>query len=74
LSWAASARGAVEVLRHADHLDLDERKGVAQALLDQRNGEMGDVDADPLPVQLLRRVHGGAATAKRIEHHIAFIG
>ena len=50
------------------------REGVAQALLDQADGEVGDVDADPLPPELLRRVDGGAAAAERVEHHVAGVG
>ena len=50
------------------------RKGILQTFLDQRNGEMRDVDADPLPVQFMRRMHRGAAAAERIEHHVARVG
>ena len=63
--------GAGEVLRHAVGVEGDAGEGVAQALLDQADGEVGDVDADPLPPELLRRVHGGAAAAERVEHHLA---
>ncbi len=35
---------------------------------------MGNVDADPLPVQLLRRMNGRAAPAERIEDDIAGVG
>ena len=34
---------------------------------------MRDIDADPLPVQLLRRVDRSAATTKGIEHGVAFV-
>ena len=34
---------------------------------------MGDVDADPLPAELLRGMDGGAAAAEGIEHDIALV-
>ena len=46
-------------------------EGIAQPALDQIDREIGDIDADPLPAEFLRRVNGGAASAKRIEHHVA---
>jgi hypothetical protein len=65
--------GSVQVLRGAVNLELDAREGIAQALLDQRDGEMRDVDADPLALELLGGVNGGAAAAERVEHHVAFV-
>ena len=35
---------------------------------------MGDVDAYPLPPELLRRIDRRPAAAERIEHHIAGVG
>ena len=35
---------------------------------------MRDVDADPLPPELLRRVDRRAAAAERIEHDVAWVG
>jgi hypothetical protein len=52
--------------------DLGE--GIAQAFFDQPDGQMGDVDADPLAAQLLGGVDGGAAAAERVEHHVAGVG
>src|SRR5205807_4788033 len=46
---------------------------VAQPALDQIDREISDIDADPLPPEFLRRVNGGATSAKRIKHHIARI-
>ena len=46
---------------------------VFQPALDQVYREIGDVDPDPLPAELLRRVNRRAATAKWIEHHVAWI-
>ena len=54
--------------------ELHALEGIAQPLFDQPDGKVGHVDPDPLPPQFLRRVHGGAAAAERIEHHIAGIG
>ena len=34
---------------------------------------MGDVDADPLAVEPLGHGDGRAATAERIEHHVALV-
>ena len=42
-----------DVLRRAVDFELDAGEGVAEALLDQRDGEVGHVDADPLPAELL---------------------
>ena len=56
------------------HLEGHARKCILQAFLDQRNSEVGDIDADPLAIELLRRMHRGAAAAERIEHHIALVG
>ena len=65
--------GAIGVLGHAMNLELRLREGIDQAAADERNGEMGDVDADPTAVQLLPGVNGRAAAAEGIEHHIAFV-
>jgi hypothetical protein len=35
---------------------------------------VGDVDPDPLPSELLRRIDRGSAAAERVEHHVAGIG
>src|SRR5438093_4272683 len=48
-------------------------ESVFQSALDQINREISDVDTDPLSIQLLGRVNSRAASAKRIEHHIAGI-
>src|SRR5436309_1525061 len=48
-------------------------KRIFQSALDQIDREIRDVDADPLSIQLLGRVNSRAASAKRIEHHIAGI-
>jgi len=46
---------------------------VAQALLDQGDGQVGDVNADPAAAQLLRRGDGGAAAAEGVQHHVALL-
>jgi hypothetical protein len=34
---------------------------------------MGHIDAEPLALELLRRVNGGAASAERVENDITFV-
>ena len=46
-------------------------KAALHPLLDQADREMGDVDPDPPPPQLLRGMDRGAAAAERIEHDVA---
>src|SRR5436190_10883132 len=48
-------------------------KRILQSALDQIDREIGDVDPDPLSIQLLRRMNRRAASTKRIEHHITRI-
>jgi hypothetical protein len=36
---------------------LNTGEGVLQPLLDKRNGKVGDVNADPLAAELLRRMN-----------------
>ena len=63
-----------EVLRLAHDrviLLLDQPEHVLQPVLHQGDGEVGDVDADPAPAQLLRGRDGGAAAAERVEHDVA---
>jgi hypothetical protein len=63
-----------EVLGNADGFPL-RRVAIsfAKALLDQADGEVCDVDPDPLPSQLLRRVDRRPAAAERVKHNIARI-
>ena len=64
-----------EVARHAD--DVEPRRlaiALAQALLDKSDREMGDIDADPVAPEPLRRIDRRAASAERIEHRVAGIG
>src|SRR5580704_3482285 len=63
-----------EIFWDAGDVELESGKGVFQTPLNQVNGEMSDIDADPATVQLLRGVDGGAAAAERIENQIAFVG
>src|SRR6266516_2732955 len=46
-------------------------KRIFQSALDQIDGEISNVDPNPLATELLRGVNRRAAPAKRIEHHIA---
>ena len=69
-------RCASRVGRLADDLvgvlDLG-AEGIAQALLDQGDGQVGDVDADPAAAELLRGGDRRAAAAEGIEHDVAFV-
>jgi hypothetical protein len=73
LAALGEVAGAGEVLRGAVGGEGHLREGVAQALLDQADGEVGDVDADPLPSQLLRRTvvpqpqNGSSTTSPGLE-------
>ncbi|MCU1247701.1 MAG: hypothetical protein JWQ49_730 [Edaphobacter sp.] len=48
-------------------------EGVVEARLDEADGEVGDVDADPAAVEFLRDLDGGAAAAEGIEDYVAFV-
>ena len=48
--------------------------GVVEAGLDEADGEVGDVDADPAAVELLGDLDGGAAAAEGVEDYVAFVG
>ena len=39
-------------------------KGVGESLLDEADGQVGDVDADPAAIEALGDLDGGAATAE----------
>ena len=49
-------------------------EGVGEALLDEADGEVGDVDADPAAVEALRDLDGGAAAAEGVEDEVALVG
>ncbi len=55
-------------------LERDVFEGVAQALFDQADGKVGDVDANPLSPEFFGGVDGGAAAAERVKHHVAGVG
>jgi hypothetical protein len=65
---------SLDVLRDAVDVVRDARKRVLEAPLDQCNGKMRDVDADPLPAEFFRGMNGGAAAAKGIEDDVAGVG
>ena len=48
-------------------------KGIGEALLDESDGKVGNVDADPAPIEALRDLNGGSATAEGIEDEVAFV-
>ena len=47
--------------------------GVLQAVLDEGNGELRHVNADPVAAEFLGGVNGRAAAAERVQHHVAGI-
>jgi hypothetical protein len=59
-------------LADGDDLDLV-AVSVAQPILDERGGQLGDVDADPLAAQLLGGVNRRAAAAEWVKDEIAGI-
>ena len=48
-------------------------EGVSEAGLDEADGEVSDIDADPGAIELLRNLYGGATTAKRVKNDVAFV-
>src|SRR5487761_76915 len=47
---------------------------IYETMLDEADGEIRDVDADPAAAKLLRRGHRGAATAEGVEDDITNVG
>ena len=47
--------------------------GVLQAVLDERNGQLRHVNADPVAAEFLGGVNRRAAAAERVQHHVAGI-
>ena len=69
--------GAALVLGLADHVVVlygVEVEGGLEAVLHQGDGEVGNVDAEPVASELLGRGHRGAAAAEGVEDHIALVG
>ena len=48
--------------------------GVVEAGLDEADGEVGDVDADPTTAKFLGYLDGGAAAAEGVTHKAQFCG
>ena len=48
-------------------------EGVVQAVPDQRDGQVGNVDADPAAVEPFRRGHRCTTPAERVQHHVALV-
>ena len=69
--------GAALVLGFADYVvvrDGVQVEGGLEAVLHQGDGQVGNVDAEPVASQLLRRRHRRAAAAEGVEHHVALVG
>ena len=75
--FGGQLRGSGVICRLANYviglLDL-RAKGIGEALLDEADGEVGNVDADPAAIEALRDLDGGAAAAERVEDYVAFVG
>jgi hypothetical protein len=57
----------VKVFRSSIHLEGGARESVSKASLNERNGKVGDVDADPPALELLGSVNGCPTAAERVE-------
>ena len=61
--------------RLTDHLVLRRcPEGVKEPVLDERDGQMRDVDPDPPALEPFRDGHGCSATAEWVKHRVTFIG
>jgi hypothetical protein len=68
---------ARQINRFADHLirfAYGFAECVVKPLLDESDGKMRDVDADPSAVEALGNLHGGAAAAEGIENNVTLVG
>ena len=70
LSPASRRRGRSRCSRHEFQAGA---VGVLQAVLDEGNGELRHVNADPVATEFLGGVNRRAAAAERIQHHVAGI-
>ena len=55
------------------NLEVDPGEGRFETVTDERDRKVRDVDADPLTLERLRRMHSGPTSAERIEHNIALV-
>ena len=70
----APPRPATSARRSTSYRLLDAlAEGVPQPVLDQRDGQVGDVDADPAAFEPLRDGDSRPAAAEGIEHEVAFV-
>jgi len=67
------ARGVEVFGRAVDFKREAGLEGVLEPFLNERNGQVRDVYADSLTVELLCGPNGGAAAAERVQHHVAFV-
>ncbi len=68
--------GSCQVGRFADNLvgfSYLRAEGIIEPILDEADGEVGDVDADPAAVEFLGDLDGGAAAAEGVEDYVAFV-
>ncbi len=73
-SCAAFRHTAHHLLRRAGADELQVvAVGVKQPLFDERDSELGDIDADPLATEFLQGVNRCTAAAEWVEHHVAGI-
>ena len=55
------------------HVILHAGEGIVEALFDERDCQMRDINPYPVPAQLLRCVNRGTTTAEGIEDNITLL-
>ena len=52
---------------------MDAGEGIVEPFFNERDGQMGNINPNPLPSKLLRRVNGGSTAAEGVQDYITFI-
>src|SRR5262245_23906616 len=61
-------------VRLAEHLEINAAPETGkQPVLHESDREVGDIDADPSPVQSVGNRHGRPAAAEGVEHEVALV-
>jgi len=55
------------------HVILNAREGIVEPFLDERDSQMCDINADPLPSKLLGHVNRGPTAAEGVQDYITFL-
>lgn len=64
----------VQILWYTNNIEFDLGESIDQPAADETDGKMCDINADPTPIQFLRRMNGRATTAERVKNKITLIG